>query len=215
MSGPGDEGDGGARIVGPEDLGAAEAELGRGGLVALPTDTVYGLAARLDRPGALEAVFAAKDRPAGLALPVLVGSVDQVEAVAGAWPPQAAALAHRLWPGALTLVVPVAARWRGRLGGDGTTVGLRLPDAAVVRALCARGGPLAVTSANRHGEAPCVTAAQCAGAFAPEVVAVVVDGGRCDGLPSTVADCTVSPPRRLRAGGVEWSEVLATLTEGP
>jgi tRNA threonylcarbamoyl adenosine modification protein (Sua5/YciO/YrdC/YwlC family) len=199
------------RVVPASSLGAARRELERGGVIAIPTDTVYGLAARVDRPDALEAVFALKGRPLGLALPVLVASVAQGRQVAGEWPPQAAALARRLWPGALTVVVPAAPWLDGRLGGDGATVGLRLPDAAVVWDLCAEAGPLAVTSANRHGEAPCVTAAGCTAVFAPEALRVVVDGGRCEGQPSTVADCTVAPPRCLRQGGLGWPEVLAAL----
>jgi L-threonylcarbamoyladenylate synthase len=190
---------------------AADALAG-GGVVAIPTDTVYGLAARIDRPEAMAAIFDAKDRPAGLALPVLVGRWRQALAVAAGWPRSASMLAARFWPGALTVVVPVDPALGRHLGGGGTTVGLRQPDHRFARALCRRAGPLAVTSANRHADPPCETADEVRRAFAGVAgVVLVVDGGRCDGLPSTVVDCTVTPPACLREGAVDWSWVEASL----
>lgn len=192
-------------------MAAVIAALDEGQVVAIPTDTVYGLAARLDRPEALERVFAAKGRPPGLALPVLIGRWRQVHEVASEWPRSASMVAARFWPGALTVVVPVRPHLGEHLGGDGRTVGLRHPDHKWVRALCRRAGPLAVTSANRHGEPPCTTAAEVQAAFAPGVLAVVVDGGRCDGVPSTVVDCVANPPACLREGGVPWPWIEAAL----
>lgn len=181
------------------------------GVVAIPTDTVYGLAARLDRPAALAAVFAAKGRPPGLALPVLVGRWSQVRRVAGRLPRTARLLAARFWPGALTVVVPALPEVGPLLGGDGHSVGLRQPDHPFVRALCRRVGPIACTSANRHGEPPCATALEVASTFDADQVALVVDGGRCEGAPSTVVDCTVNPPACVRAGRLPWSWVEAGL----
>ena len=214
---------------GPAAVAAAAAALEAGGIVAIPTDTVYGLAVRIDRPQALAAVFAAKGRPAGLALPVLVGRWRQVHAVAAEWPRTASMLAARFWPGALTVVVPARPEIGPALGGDGVTVGVRRPAHRFVRALCASAGPLAVTSANRHGEPPCATVEEVLAAFAgpgagpgpappgggspaaPGALSLVVDGGRCDGLPSTVVDCTRSSPRCLREGAVPWSWVEAAV----
>jgi L-threonylcarbamoyladenylate synthase len=195
----------------PAALEAAARELDEGRVVAVPTDTVYGLAARIDRPAGLAAVFAAKDRPVGLALPVLVGRWRQAREVASSWPRSASMLAARFWPGALTVVVPCDPGLGAHLGGDGTSVGLRRPRQKFVQALCRRAGPLATTSANRHGAAPCTTAAQVCDAFAATSVALVVDGGTCDGLPSTVVDCRVSPPECLREGSIAWSWIEASL----
>ncbi len=192
-------------------LESAVAALADGEVVAIPTDTVYGLAARIDRPGAMAAIFTGKGRPPGLALPVLVGRWRQALDVASSWPRSASVLAARFWPGALTVVVPVDPVLGGHLGGDGTSVGLRRPSHKFVQALCRRAGPLATTSANRHGAPPCTTAAEVRDAFGAEVVALVVDGGTCDARPSTVVDCRVSPPACLREGAIAWAWVEASL----
>lgn len=191
------------------DLESAIAALRGGQVVALPTDTVYGLAAAPAVPGATALVFAAKRRPTGLDLPVLVGDRDQAKAWAEGWPPLVERLSATFWPGALTLVV----RRRNDLmaidlGGDAGTVGLRCPDHAIPRHLCRAVGPLATTSANRHGAAPLETADAVRAEFGDEV-AVVLDGGRCAGAPSTVVDCTGAEPRLLREGRVPWAEVEA------
>ncbi|MGH8987552.1 MAG: L-threonylcarbamoyladenylate synthase [Acidimicrobiales bacterium] len=201
-------------VLDAADAGAlqvAARELEHGRVVALPTDTVYGLAARIDRPAALEGIFAAKHRPPDLALPVLVGRWRQVHEVASGWPRAAALVAARFWPGALTVVVPCDPELGARLGGSGKSVGLRQPRHRFVQALCRLAGPLATTSANVHGAPPCTAAAQVRGAFDAATVALVVDGGTCDEPPSTVVDCTVSPPACLREGSIAWSWVEASL----
>lgn len=182
-----------------------------GAVVALPTDTVYGLAAPLSQPAAVASLFDVKGRPEGLALPVLVHGADQVGAVAATWPPAAVALASQWWPGPLTLVVPSTALTGPLVGGDGHTVGVRCPDHRFVRSLCQAAGPLAVTSANPHGERPCRTVAEVVDTIDHTAVALIVDGGTCDGVPSTVADCTVDPVRCLRPGGVAWESIEALL----
>jgi tRNA threonylcarbamoyl adenosine modification protein (Sua5/YciO/YrdC/YwlC family) len=188
--------------------------LGVGGVVVIPTDTIYGLAARIDRPDALRSIFDAKGRPESLALPVLVHGVEQVTSVASSWPSAADALSDRLWPGPLTLVVPALPEIGPLLGGDGTTVGVRCPDHMAMRELFGEAGPLAVTSANSHGAPPCTTAAEAVAVFeglSSSIVELVVDGGTCDGVPSTVVDCTASPVRCLRDGGVPWETVLSSV----
>jgi tRNA threonylcarbamoyl adenosine modification protein (Sua5/YciO/YrdC/YwlC family) len=188
--------------------------LAAGGVVALPTDTVYGVAALPVDPIAVAALFAVKERPVDVALPVLVGELAQVPAVAAPLGGYAADLARRFWPGPLTLVVPRAPDFVADLGGPperSGTVGVRWPDHAFVAAVCRRAGPLAVTSANRHGAPPCATAEDVQAAFAtgrrPELV---VDGGTCAGEPSTVVDCTGAEPRCLRHGALPFDE----LTDG-
>jgi tRNA threonylcarbamoyl adenosine modification protein (Sua5/YciO/YrdC/YwlC family) len=199
----------GAPVLPPELAAAAEALRG-GAVVAIPTDTVYGLAVDPTRPGATERLFALKARPDSAALPVLVADAAQAAELAGdGWSPPARALAARFWPGALTIVCRRRPDLDWELGGDASTVGLRAPAAELARRLCAAVGPLATTSANRHGRPPLETAAAVSGEFGPSLV--VVDGGHCGGVPSTVVDVTVDPVRCLRAGGVDMAEVLAVV----
>jgi len=193
-------------------LEAAARVLDGGGVVAVPTDTVYGLAARVDRPVGAAAIFTVKGRPPDVALPVLIGRWRQLHEVAASWPKQASVLASRFWPGALTVVVRARPEVGAVLGGDGTTVGIRRPAHKGVRKLCQLAGPLAVTSANRHGEPPCTTAEQVVAALSGDrSVALVLDDGPCDDEPSTVVDCTVSPPTCLREGAIPWSWIEASL----
>ena len=192
-------------------LDAAIGALRAGDVVAIPTDTVYGLAVDPTCPGATDALFAWKDRPASLELPVLVGSIDQAEALAGpgGLSKTARQLARLFWPGALTIVVPRRHGLDWALGGHGDTIGLRLPDHAVARTLCAEVGALATTSANVHGETPCTDAASVRRAFGSKVV--VVDGGRCAGAPSTVVSLVDDAPLCLREGSVPWADVRAAV----
>lgn len=199
----------------PDHLAEAVDVLGRGLVVAVPTDTVYGLAADPGQPAAVARVFEVKERPAGVALPVLVGAWDQVGALAGELGAEARRLADRYWPGPLTLVVPRRTGFDADLGGPPAargTVGVRWPDHPTMAALCAAAGPLAVTSANPHGLPPATTADEVVGGLGRRagLLAAVVDGGTCDGTPSTVVECTGPLPRCLREGGVPWAE-LATL----
>jgi L-threonylcarbamoyladenylate synthase len=198
-------------VADPTAIDAAAAELEKGRVIAIPTDTVYGLAARIDRPEGMAAVFAAKERPPGLALPVLVGRWRQAREIASSWPRSASVIAARFWPGALTVVVPVDPELGTHLGGNGTSVGLRNPRHKFVQALARRAGPLATTSANIHGAQPCTTVAQVCSAFPGGQIGLVVDGGTCDGRPSTVVDCTVSPPACVREGAIPWSWIEASL----
>ena len=198
------------RLLSGDDLGPIIQALVEGRVVGLPTDTVYGLAARLD-PDSVDQIFAAKGRPPDLALPVLIGAREQVGLVASSFGEPAVTISERFWPGALTLVVR-AKRAVGRLvGGDGRTVGIRWPDHPLVEQLCTEVGPLAVTSANRHGEPPCTSARALMATFAEAEVAAVVDGGACDGVPSSVIDCSKRWPTCLREGAVAWSDVQSVL----
>lgn len=172
----------------------ALAALRAGHVVAVPTDTVYGVAATLDHAPSL---FDVKQRPHDVPLPVLIGDMTQLRGVAALpLPAAASALIARWWPGPLTVVVDRDAAFTVDLGGGpeaAATVGVRLPDAPVVRSLCAAVGPLAVTSANLHGRPTPLDAAGVAAELG-RGVAVVVDGGVCDGAPSTVV--------RVDGGGV-------------
>ncbi len=189
------------------DVDRAVAALLAGGAVILPTDTVYGVATATAVPGSTAALFRLKRRPADVALPVLCADEVQARSLAGEVPPGADRLMSACWPGPLTLVVPRREGLDLDLGGpDDETVGLRVPDAPLVRAIAGRTGPLACTSANRHGEPPAATAGEAAAALGPGVAAVV-DGGRCDGLPSTVVGWVDGEHRILRQGALPASEV--------
>ena len=173
--------------------------------MGLPTDTVYGLAVDPAVAGATGALFALKGRPVGTALPVLVAGVEQADRL-GDLSDGAHALARSLWPGGLTLVVGRRSGVEMELGGRPDFIGLRCPAHPVPLALCRQSGPLAATSANRHGEPDLASASEVAEIF-PGLL--VLDGGECRGVSSTVVDASEDEPRLLRAGAVPWEEVLA------
>jgi tRNA threonylcarbamoyl adenosine modification protein (Sua5/YciO/YrdC/YwlC family) len=196
------------------DAGAialAVSALKSGAVVAVPTDTVYGLAVDPTNPGAVEQLFSLKQRPTDVALPVLVGGTEHVSQVAGALDSAARHLAERHWPGPLTLVVPRRRGFTVDLGGPRSSrqsVGVRWPDHDLVQGLCHSLGPLAVTSANLHGFRPATSAQEVADTFAgSDALAVVLDGGRCEGIPSTVVECRGPAFRCLREGAIPWAEL--------
>lgn len=159
-------------------------------------------------PGATKRLFEAKRRPTDVRLPVLVDDVAQAEKLADV-DQRARTLMARFWPGGLTIILPRRSGVGIALGnGAGApTVGVRCPDHPVPRTLCAEVGPLATTSANLHGQPTPATADEVSALFG-DAVAVVVDGGRCEGAPSTVVDCTGVRPTLVREGTVAWSDVL-------
>jgi L-threonylcarbamoyladenylate synthase len=194
---------------------AAEA-LSAGGLVVIPTDTVYGLAASLQHPEAIRAIFHAKNRPADMPVPVLVASVAEAERLAPGELEAHEALLRRFWPGALTVIVGSSPLIPHEVTAGRGTVGLRQPDSAVaVAILRAAGGALAVTSANLSGGPPACEAAELADALLRHV-ALVIDAGHCPGgAASTVLDLSVASPRVVREGPVareELRELLPNLT---
>lgn len=187
-------------------LAEAARVLGEGWPVGIPTDTVYGLAADPFVPGATDRIFAAKRRPRDVRLPVLVSGREQALALTTGVSEGALALMAQFWPGSLTIVLASRPDLVSFLGDDDATVGVRCPAHPVPLALCDVAGPLATTSANVHGQEPLVTAREVAATFG-DSVPLVLDGGTCDGLPSTVVDCTGQAPRLLREGRVAWEEV--------
>jgi tRNA threonylcarbamoyl adenosine modification protein (Sua5/YciO/YrdC/YwlC family) len=202
------------RVVVASETGAVRAAaeaLADGSVVAVPTDTVYGLAVDPAQPEAVANLFALKGRPAEVPLPVLVAGVEQVAMVAGRLESAAQHLADRYWPGPLTLVVPRRRGFAVDLGGPPAarhTVGVRRPAHPVIVALCELLGPLAVTSANLHGSPPATTAHEVAATFAgSEEPRVVLDGGTCDGVPSTVVECRGPASRCLREGALAWADM--------
>ena len=203
-----------ARVV-PVSPGAvqqAAAILRDGGLVVLPTDTVYGVAAAADRLAAVERIYAIKGRDRGKPLQVLLADAGQVAGVAGVLSPLAMRAVAGLLPGGVTLVVKRGESIPREVVAGGETVGVRVPDHPVVRALVAAlGRPLAATSANRSGE-PSPRDAQEALAALGDAVDLVLDGGPCPvGRESTVIDLTGETPRVLRWGAVGKAALEAAL----
>ena len=180
-----------------------------GGLVAYPTDTLYGLGADPRQPEAVERLFRAKGRAADKAVPLVAADLRQVERQVGVLTPLARRLAERFWPGPLTLVIEAAPMLDSRLLAQGETVAVRVPDLPLARALAqALDAPLTATSANRAGAPPPATAAATAAALA-SAVALVLDGGpTAAGEPSTIVDARGASPVLLRRGVVAWDRVL-------
>ena len=193
----------------PSAFDAAVDALRNGLVVAIPTDTVYGVAVDLFADGAIDRLFAAKERPKDVQVPVLVGAPEDASAlVEAAVDVVARRWMERFWPGALTIVLPRAASARHvDLGGDPTTIGLRCPDHRLVRELCRTVGPLATTSANRHRQPTPPDAEGVADALG-DAVALVLDGGVCEGAPSTVVSVLGDEITLLREGRIPFDDVI-------
>jgi len=197
--------------TGLADLEQAVQHLKDGGVVAIPTDTLYGLAADVFNPTALDRVFAVKGRPNDLALPVLVSSWEQVGKVAINVPPQAQALADRFWPGGLTLVLEKAPGVPDRLTAGGPTIAVRMPDHPVpIKLTNGLGGPITGTSANISGGPDLLTLAELTDQMAEQVDHIVQLGPEPKGTASTVIDITTGEPRLLRQGAVPFDLVVKT-----
>jgi L-threonylcarbamoyladenylate synthase len=177
--------------------------LRRGGLVAFPTETVYGLGADASSPEAVQHLFTVKGRPAHHPVIVHVASAEGLGEWAAEVPTAAATLAARCWPGPLTVVVRRAAHVPDEVTGGLETVGIRVPDQPVALALLrAFGGGVAAPSANRFGQVSPTTADDVRADLGDDVD-VVLDGGPCRvGVESTIVDCTSAEPAILRLGGV-------------
>ncbi|MDE2272332.1 MAG: threonylcarbamoyl-AMP synthase [Xanthomonadaceae bacterium] len=186
-----------------DEIARAVAVLRAGGLVAIPTETVYGLAADATNEAAVARIFAAKGRPPTHPLIVHLGAADWLEHWAAHVPPIAHRLAARFWPGPLTLILPRPARVPPIVTGGQPTVALRVPDHPLtLRLLRSFGSALAAPSANRFGAVSPTTAADVRETLG-EAVDYVLDGGACTvGLESTILDLSRDPPRLLRPGGV-------------
>ena len=186
----------------PASLDRAVEVLRAGGTVVLPTDTVYGLAALPCVPGATDQLVTLKARSVAQPFAVLVADVAQAQSLIGPPADHVAAWMAALWPGPLTLVLRRSAEALNLvLGGDPHTIGVRCPDHAFVRELAAMVGPIATTSANRHGE-PTPTSARAAAAALTGPVGLVVDGGMAGTIASTVVDATSETWRILRLGAI-------------
>jgi L-threonylcarbamoyladenylate synthase len=180
--------------------------LDSGGLVAFPTDTVYGLGCLAHDTGAIEKIYEAKVRPAEKALPILIGRIEDLQKITTEFPPIAKKLARRFWPGPLTLVLPKHPDLPESLS-DSLTIGVRIPDHQVALKLLLAAGPMAVTSANLSGHASPRTAGQVL-AQLNGLIEGVLDGGETPGgLPSTVVNCLGAEAVVLREGPVSRKDI--------
>ncbi len=194
-----------------ESMAEAVRILLAGGLVAFPTDTVYGVGAHAFQPQAVEKLYTAKIRARDKAIPLLLARADELSLVAESLPPTAGPLVEKFWPGGLTLVVRKRAIVSDVVS-SGPTVAVRVPAHPVPQALiAAMGAPLAATSANRAGHPSPVTAQDVVRELTGRVE-LILDGGPCPGgIPSTVLDLTTDPPMVLRAGAITEEDIRAVL----
>ena len=194
----------------PALISEAADVLRSGGVVAFPTDTVYGLAVDPRRADAVEALFAVKGRPADAALPLIAADLQQA-ASAGVFGPMALRLVAAFWPGPLSIVVPAREMLSSRALAGGSTVAIRVPAHPVARALAAAlGFCITATSANPSGSAP----AESAEGLAAELpgVGLILDAGPvAGGLPSTIVSVADGVPVLVRAGAIGWDRVLKSL----
>ena len=188
------------RTAGDQDLTPFVSWLKSDGIVAFPTDTLYGLAVNPASPAAVRQLFDLKGREPRAALPLIAASAQQIEMCCGRLGPTGSRLAARFWPGPLSLIVDAPASIAAEVHGGRRSIAVRVPAQAVAIALCeAFGGLLTATSANRSGELP-VADARALGALA-------------GGPPSTIVDARDGAPMLVRAGAIAWDRVLKSLQE--
>lgn len=197
-------------ISDPQAISHAISVIQAGGLVAFPTDTVYGVAAQPFSAGGIERLFEVKERDLVKAIPVLVGTYSQLDLVAADLPAQAVRLAELFWPGALTLIVPRHPSLPEIISPT-LTIGVRMPDHPYLLRLLKQSGPLATTSANISGGLNPLTAQDVISQLDGRIE-LVLDGGRCPGgIPSTLVDCTKAELAVLRQGPITLEEMLNRL----
>ena len=194
----------------PDAIRQALEVLQAGGLVAFPTDTVYGVGALAFDGKAVESIYIAKDRPIEKAIPILIGDADDITKISSEVPPMAKKLAERFWPGPLTLIVPKHLGLPDSVSAT-NTVGVRVPDHLVARSVLRAAGPMAVTSANLSGQ-PSPSTAEEVFTQLNGRIALILDGGKTPGgVPSTLVDCTGTQPIVVRQGPISLNQILAVM----
>jgi tRNA threonylcarbamoyl adenosine modification protein (Sua5/YciO/YrdC/YwlC family) len=185
--------------------------LREGAVIALPTDTVYGVAASITHRDAVASLFTMKKRPSGVPLPVLVHALNPIQEIDVEWIERAQRLSEEFWPGPLTIVVPATHELAMMVGGSSDTVGVRVPNDELLLSVLRECGPLAVSSANTHGADPCQSAQDVLQAFSGENLAGVLDGGERRGEVSTVVEVDEFSWRVLREGAITADRIAAVL----
>jgi tRNA threonylcarbamoyl adenosine modification protein (Sua5/YciO/YrdC/YwlC family) len=191
----------------PMAIGRALAVLQADGIVAMPTDTVYGLAVRAFSPAAIDRLYQVKKREADKAIPILIAGHESMTQVALKPTPAAQRLAARFWPGPLTLVLFGHPKLPPNLSAD-KTIGVRVPDHPVALTLLSAAGPLAVTSANPSGDPPARLAGEVLETLRDTIELILDAGETPGGQPSTVVNCTGSYPDILRHGPITQEEIV-------
>jgi L-threonylcarbamoyladenylate synthase len=185
--------------------------LKNGGLVAFPTDTVYGVGSLVFDSKAVESIYIAKDRPIEKAIPVLIADATDMEKVGLNIPEIAYQLAARFWPGPVTCIIPKQPTLPEAVSAT-ATVGVRVPDHEVARTLLRAAGPMAVTSANISGQ-PSPSTAEEVFAQLGNRIDLIIDGGQTPGgVPSTVVDCTSDEIKILREGPITLDQIKSKLS---
>lgn len=183
-----------------------------GGVIAFPTDTVYGIGVSAFQIEAIEKIYRAKGRSTLKAIPILLGDLEAAQQVTPRLSPAAQALSEAFWPGPLTLVLPLLPSLPGNLSPS-ETIGLRIPNHPFTLALLRETGPLAATSANVSGQPSAISAAEVQSQLGSKLD-LILDGGRSPGgRASTVLDCTAENPVVLREGPLTWDEIQTVLGE--
>jgi len=192
----------------PAALREAAGVLLKGGLVAFPTETFYGLGANALDPAAVRRIFEVKGRPESKPLLVLVDSIDLAESLVKEVSAAARELMTKYWPGPLTLIFRAIASLPDELTAGTGTVGIRVPRHPVAFELVrAAGLPITAPSANRSGEEPPATAADVQRVFGGKIELILDGGATTGGLPSTILDVTVTPPKLIRRGALEFPDI--------
>ena len=193
-----------------ESIRRALRVLRKGGLVAFPTDTVYGLGALAFDGKAVESIYPTKDRPIEKAIPILIGDDKDLGKLSDDISEDVRRLVSRFWPGPLTVIVPKMPTLPDSVSAT-TTVGVRVPDHPVSRNLLRNTGPMAVTSANISGQASPSTAHEVFDQLNGRIELIIDGGSTPGGIPSTLVDCTGSEIKILREGPISLEQILAVL----
>jgi L-threonylcarbamoyladenylate synthase len=196
----------------PTALSRAVAMLEMGGLVAFPTDTVYGLGANMLDRRAINRIYEVKERNRDNPIPILVASIEELHSVAEHVSSIALKLAERFWPGPLTLVIQRRPELPDEISPS-DMIGVRMPDHELSLKLLGMVGPLAVSSANRSGESPARTASEVFESLGGKIELILDGGTTPGGVPSTVVDCTKKGPTILRTGPISEAQILQILKQ--
>ncbi len=198
------------RILPASQIQQALAVLKNGGILAFPTDTVYGLGALAFENTAIESIYIAKDRPIEKAIPILIGDLSDLDQVAENIPSMALRFAARFWPGPLTCIVPKKQTLPLAVSAT-STVAVRIPNHPDALTLLRAAGPMAVTSANISGQPSPSTAKEVHSQLNGRIP-MILDGGKTPGgVPSTLVDCTGKEPVILRDGPISLADLLSAL----
>jgi L-threonylcarbamoyladenylate synthase len=206
-----------ARILSSSDQNAVDVAselLRHGELIVIPTDTVYGIAASVDRPDAVARLYVAKGRPLDRPIPVLVSEFDQLARLTRQLGTHVEPFVRRFWPGGLTVVLEAAAWLPREIVGDSGRVGLRMPDHPTALAIiAAAGGALATTSANRSGQPAATSAGEALAALGHQAALVIDDGPSPGGVHSTVVAIDYGKLSLLREGAIPFDEIAPNFSD--